>query len=99
MTSEPFTYRKDNAHAVSYFRDLVAMQVPGASGHLLVQPEEARRRFERHGLEIDTELPKRERAGEARANASIDRAETTFQRSIGSQRQLDVNPFEIESIE
>lgn len=77
VTDEPLTYREDNAHQVSYFRDL-ASTVASDVGN----PTEARERLGRHASEMIVEMPKREAAREQRAAAQIDGAERAFTGSL-----------------
>jgi hypothetical protein len=95
VTSEPMTYRRDNQHEQSYFRDLAAT-VPGFASRMK-DPAGALDRLRRHADELNVEMPKREQAREARAQAQIERAESEFSASmIGARhhRGFDVNPFE-----
>lgn len=95
VVSEPLTYRSDNAHDVSYFRDLAIMQVPAIRSKLR-DPEGAVDRLQRHAAEMNVELPKRQQGREARAQEQVDRAEREFTGSFtsGSQRGLAESPFE-----
>src|SRR5581483_4071025 len=93
VTSEPLTYRRDNASQFSYFRDLAARhnssfaaQTADASGAI--------ERLERHAREMREEMPKRERERERRANVEVDRAEREITRSLGRPRGLSESPFE-----
>lgn len=91
--SEPLTYRKDNAHRVSYFMDLATNTVRGLD---IGDPKAAEERLRSHASEMAVELPKREAARERRAAEAVDRAERDFTRSMPGvdMRGLDSNVFE-----
>lgn len=95
VTSEPLTYRADNAHEVSYFRDLATAQLPAVASRMK-DPGGAVERLQRHAKELEAEMPKRAEARERRAQEQIDRAEREFTGSVGGmiQRGLNGNPFE-----
>jgi HK97 family phage major capsid protein len=91
VTSEPLTYRADNAHERSYFRDLAATQVPAVAQALRGgYRDEAVERLQRHAAEMNVEMPKREAERERRARADVDRAE----RDATGNRGLATSPFE-----
>lgn len=95
ITSEPLTYRRDNALEVSYYADLAARYHSGAA-EKHNDPQGAQERLERHAKEISVEMPKREAARERRAQEQVDRAERDFTGSIrGMERRgLVQSPFE-----
>ncbi len=93
----PLTYRADNVGEHSYFRDLVAVNDPGAaSGMPSVSVDEARARLDRHAAEMRVEMPKRSAERERRAARQVEEAEHRFRRSVGlpTWRGLDFSPFE-----
>jgi HK97 family phage major capsid protein len=95
VTSEPLTYRADNQHERSYFKDLAATRPEFRSR--MKDPTGALERLERHAAELNVEMPKREEARERRAQAQIERAELDFSSSmVGAalRRGFDENPFE-----
>jgi hypothetical protein len=95
VTSEPMTYRKDNAHELSYYYDFAARFHSGvAERH--PDPAGAHDRLERHAKEVSAEMPKREAAREARAQRQIDEAERSFTGSLRGvhARGLAESPFE-----
>jgi HK97 family phage major capsid protein len=93
ITSEALTYRKDNSHTVSYFRDLATNTVRGLE---IGDPKGADERLRRHASEMAVELPKRETDRERRAMAAVDRAEREFTRTMPGTdtRGLDSSVFE-----
>lgn len=91
VTGEPLTYRQDNAHERSYFKDLAITQVPAVAAAMTGGSRDGSvERLQRHASEMDKEMPKREAARERRAQAQIDRAE----RDATGGRGLDASPFE-----
>jgi HK97 family phage major capsid protein len=95
VTSEPLTYRSDNAKEISYFADLAVAQVPAIASRMR-DPDGALERLQRHAVEMKEELPKRDQAREERSQRQIDEAERSFTRSVAGVRQrgLDASPFE-----
>lgn len=95
VTSEPLTYRKDNAKETSYFFDLAARYHTGAANKH-PDPNGALERLERHAKEMSVEMPKRDAERSRRAQEQIDRAEREFTGSLRgvTARGLDVSPFE-----
>jgi HK97 family phage major capsid protein len=93
VTSEPLTYRRDNAHLYSWARDLAARQNPTFAGQT-ADLSGSFERIERHGKEMTTEMPKREREREQRAMREVDSAERSIQRSLGRPGGLTESPFE-----
>jgi HK97 family phage major capsid protein len=92
ITSEPLTYRKDNSHQVSYFRDLATATVRGIE---IADPAQADERLRRHASEMAVEMPKREATRERRATEAVDRAERDFTRTMPVEtRGLDSSVFE-----
>jgi hypothetical protein len=93
VTSEALTYRKDNAHQVSYFRDLATNTVRGLE---IGDPKSADERLRRHASEMAVEMPKREQDRERRAREAVDRAERDFTGTMPGieQRGLDGSVFE-----
>jgi HK97 family phage major capsid protein len=86
VTSEPMTYSRHSAH--SYFLDLARMQLNRGDGDGGVSGAVAR--LQRHGKEVDVELPRREQAREARAAADREKLE----RHLGAASVFEkrVNP-------
>lgn len=81
VRSEPMTYNRGNARdGVSYFRDLAKAQ--------LENDPESSKRLMRHAKEIDTELPKRLAATEARADRELREvsSEAFFERRTNPNR-------------
>ena len=82
VTSEPLTYRSDNARGlagISYYRDMALTRCPitlqtGGSR------EEAQARLIRHAQEMEVELPKRDKLLTQRAQAQFVTAEQEFLR-------------------
>lgn len=93
ITSQPLTYRSDNAQDVSYFRDLAARS-NGAFASQTADASASFERLERHGREMTEEMPKRSKERELRASSQVDRAEKEFRGSVGSRGGLDASPFE-----
>jgi len=95
VTSEPLTYRRDNSHEVSYFRDLATIQNPAIRSQAR-DPEGALNRLQAHAAEMNVELPKRQQERDARAQEQIERAERDFTGSFvgGMRRGLAESPFE-----
>jgi hypothetical protein len=96
VTSEPLTYRADNATNVSYFRDLAVAEV-SAFRSQSDDPQGALDRLAGHAREMNVEMPKREAEREARARRQADDAEREFRGSFiqGVRRGgLDASPFE-----
>jgi HK97 family phage major capsid protein len=97
VTSEPLTYRSDNAQSTSYYRDLAIVSKPGAAASFRsTTVEDARERLFSHGREMDVEMPKRAAVREARAQKQVDEAEREFTGSFvnGQRRGLNTSPFE-----
>jgi HK97 family phage major capsid protein len=98
VTREPMTYRSDNAEEFSYFKDLACSQLPNVAASMRsTGPDEARERLQRHGKEIDVEMPKRLEARERRARKQVDEAEKDFTGSFvdgPGRRGLAATPFE-----
>lgn len=91
VVSEPLTYRGDNAHEVSYFRDLATVSLPSVASRMK-DPGGARERLEAHAAEMNVEMPKRNVERERRAQQRIAEAEA---RSTGGQRRgFETSPFE-----
>jgi len=96
VTSEPLTYRRDNAHEISYWRDLAGIQVPAIRAKVR-DPEGALDRLQRHAAEMNVVLPERQKRREQRAQVEIDRAEREFRGSFITgvdKRGLEESPFE-----
>jgi HK97 family phage major capsid protein len=93
VTSEPLTYRSDNAGDHSYFRDLAARQSPTFAGQT-ADAAASFERLERHAKEMRVEMPRRDKERERRAAVQVDDAERSIQRSLGSPRGLAETPFE-----
>lgn len=97
--AQPATYRADNAHEISYFRDLALNdpRIAGAAGQRAGNPAEASERLLKHAKETEEWLPRRRREAEKRAEERVDRAEREFRSSFvrGVRRGgLDTSPFE-----
>lgn len=75
VLSEPKTYERDSGH--SYFLDLARVQLNRGDGDGGVSG--ALERLQRHGAEIDVEMPKRERA----RRAAADRDRDALDRDLG----------------
>ena len=92
--TEPLTYRKDNAHEVSYFRDLIATE-PGWKSRMAHDWRDAEDRLRRHGREMEERLPKRELERKQAAEQGVDEAEREFRSSFpGLGGVLEASPFE-----
>ena len=98
VVHEPLTYRSDNAHEHSYFRDLASSQLPKVAASLQrTSPDTALKRLEQHAGEMRVEMPRREKEREARAQRQVDEAEKEFRGSFVSgpgRRGLSESPFE-----
>lgn len=83
---EPLTYRRDNAHEYSYFRDLALISSPAAAARMTQHSAtDAASRMMHHAKEMDVEVPKRAAARERRAIEQVEKAE---------RRTLEQSPFE-----
>ena len=88
VTSEPLTYQSDGPH--SYFLDLARMQLNRGDGDGGVAGAVAR--LQRHGKEMDVEIPKREQQREQRAAADRDKldkrhgAASVFEKRVNPNR-------------
>ncbi|MCH0555810.1 phage major capsid protein [Streptomyces sp. MUM 16J] len=89
VTSEPRTYERDSGH--SYFLDLARMQLNRGDGDGGVA--EAAARLQRHGAEMDVEMPKRERARRAAAERDRESLDRDLKvRGRGTVFEKRVNP-------
>ena len=89
VVSEPKTYERDSGH--SYFLDLARMQLNRGDGDGGVA--EAIERLRRHGTEIETEMPKRERARRQAAERDRDALDRDLKvRGRGTAFEKRVNP-------
>lgn len=70
--TDPLTYRRDNAHEVSYFADLYATWGKCSQPPRGVNQTDARERMRRHADEMLVEYPKRAASREARALKAIE---------------------------
>lgn len=70
IVSEPMTYRKDNGHTYSYFRDLASVS-PSINARMGTSPSEARERLEKHGKETAAEEAKRNEARTRKTTAEL----------------------------
>jgi HK97 family phage major capsid protein len=93
VTSEPLTYRQDNAGDYSYFRDLAARGNTTFAGQT-ADVAGSFERLERHAKEMQVEMPKRSKEREMRATREVDGAERAIQRSFGRSGALAESPFE-----
>lgn len=98
VESEPLTYRRDNAHERSYYADLAVTQVEGITLQRTNRTA-ALARLQRHAQEMEVELPKRQRAAEARAKSQFEAAEHRSAtrrrlRDMDDVRPLDYDPFQ-----
>lgn len=86
VTREPLTYQNNGEH--SYFLDLARMQLNRGDGDGGVAGAIAR--LQRHGKEMDVELPRREQLREQRAEADREK----FERHLGAASVFEkrVNP-------
>ncbi len=110
VTSEPATYRRDNAREVSYLKDLL-------SRHTICRQEirhdweAAKDRLDRHAAEMEDLLPKRQKESERKAEEQMETAEREFRADfdrgakrlllpaavrerMGLRGDLEYNPFE-----
>lgn len=89
VTSEPRTYDREAGH--SYFLDLARVQLNRGDGDGGVSA--ALDRLQRHGSEIDVEMPKRERARRAAAERDRDALDRDLKlRGRGTVFEKRVNP-------
>lgn len=91
ITREPMTYERyktTGEDGISYFRDLAAAFVEGATFRA-TSKDQALSRLERHRQEMDVEMPKRRQAAAKRALEKFEIAE-----GRGLRRALPYNPFE-----
>lgn len=96
ITHQPLTYRKDNAHEISYFRDLAA-RGNATFASQTADPAAAVERLNMHSKEMADELPKRDSKRSALAEQRIEQAEREFTGSVIGARQrrgFEQNPFE-----
>lgn len=90
VTSQPMTYERYKAvgpNGVSYYRDIAAAFVQGATFETTTR-EDALGRLQRHVQELEVELPKREKAQAMRAAKQFEEAETR-----GSTEGVNFDPF------
>jgi HK97 family phage major capsid protein len=91
---EPLTYREDNSHEVSYYRDLICTDT-GWKGRIMGDWKDAEERLRRHGREMEDRLPQREMERARAAEEGIDSAEREFRSSFpGLGGTLEASPFE-----
>ncbi|MET7982528.1 phage major capsid protein [Streptomyces sp. NPDC005281] len=90
ILSEPRTYERDSGH--SYFLDLARVQLNRGDGDGGVSS--ALDRLQRHGAEIDVEMPKREAARRAAAERDRDRLDRDINARAGRGTVFEkrVNP-------
>lgn len=89
VLSEPVTYARESGH--SYFLDLARVQLNRGDGDGGVS--EALGRLQRHGAEVDVEMPKRERARRAAAERDRDSLDRDLGvRGRGTVFEKRVNP-------
>jgi hypothetical protein len=81
IMSEPAVYRSDNAHEVSYLKDLVLTE-PSWKGRINRDWNAAEERLKRHGKEIEEVLPKREMERQRRAETQIEEADKDFRKDL-----------------
>jgi hypothetical protein len=93
VTHEALTYRRDNQHEASYFRDLATVMVRGVE---IGDTAKADERLRRHAAEIALEFPKREAERERRAAEGLDRAERDFTGSMPNIEQRGLAPSAFE---
>lgn len=98
VTSEPLTYRRDNAHERSYYADLAVGLVDGLTLKRTNRTA-AMERLNRHAAEMEVELPKRMKAAEARAKSRFEEAEHRSEsrrrlRDMDDVRPLSYDPFQ-----
>lgn len=95
VTSEPLTYRRDNARETSYWMDLAAQQVPQvretASAAVLDGYQE---RLQRHAREMESVIEVRSRERDRLAERRIEAAEQEFRGRYGARGAFDASPFE-----
>lgn len=100
VISEPMVYRKDNAHEVSFFRDLIGSE-NSLRGRF--QPDggwaAADERRERHGKMMEETVEKREKAAQRAAEDQVQAAEREFRTSLGLSGDLTTSPFERRAFE
>jgi HK97 family phage major capsid protein len=92
ITSEPLTYRSDNARgsdSVSYYVDLALVHGPGITLQSRGTRDHAQARLVRHGQEMDVEMPKRAEARAKAAQAAFEQAELAFYASFKDQRKAE----------
>jgi hypothetical protein len=102
VVSEPLTYRKDNAHEISYYMDLIATS-DSLKGHVLRDWEPAEARLRTHAKETSDRLKKREGERRRVAEGEVEVAEREFRASLPRElrssvaRTLEASPFEARS--
>lgn len=99
--TEPQVYRKDNAHELSYFRDLIGTE---RSLRGRVAPEggwgAAEERLSKHGKMMEDVIEVREKKATRDAEREIEDAEGEFRQGMGiRQRGFDASPFEKRALE
>jgi HK97 family phage major capsid protein len=94
VTAEPKTYRRDNGHNISYFRDLATAD-PKIGAELGGDRRAAEERLANHAKDTAEWMERRNVERERRANEQIERAEREHHLSRGLQaRGFDASPFE-----
>lgn len=98
---EPQVYRKDNAHEISYFRDLVGSE---RSWRGKFAPDggwaAADERIATHGKMMEDVIEVREKQATRDAERQIQDAEGEFRQGMGfRQRGFDASPFEKRALE
>ncbi len=94
--AEPAVYRRDNAHEVSYLKDLL-------SRHTICRQEirhdweAAKERLDRHAKEIESELPARQLESQRHAEEQMEQAESEFRRDFDRGARRAMLPPEIRS--
>ncbi|MER6533011.1 phage major capsid protein [Streptomyces sp900105755] len=93
VLSEPMTYERDSGH--SYFLDLARVQLNRGDGDGGVAS--ALERLQRHGKEIDVEMPKRELARRQAADRDRDKLDRDLRlRGRGTVFEKRVNPNRVD---
>jgi hypothetical protein len=99
--TEPQVYRADNAHDISYFRDLIGTE---RSLRGRYQPEggwgAAEERLRKHGKMMEEVVEVREAKAKRDAEIQIEQAEGEFRSDMGiRQRGFEASPFEKRALE
>lgn len=101
VEGEPFVYRQDNAHEVSYYRDLISTE-RSLKGQLTPDGGwgPAEERIHKHGQMMEKVIEERAAQTERESTRQIEDAEGEFRQGMGiRKRGFDASPFERRALE